>query len=769
MRLSYAAPDKNLARELRQVKLSAKAVEAAMDQANFLPSDFPREVLVDICSSLAGLEQGTAENSRPALEFARNKIPEIRRQFFHLEEEDSEAPDLDLEAPRLYRGMALDRHLNTLIGSVTTALDEYRVQAQQRFDDEVRGEEIVVLRKPEETEGPTNDASDVIEASERAYSGLQEKEIDRTEKGEILARRLKDGSNLAYAARSQIRGGKIVKRWFEGITKAILALPNLISQAGKGVKVGTDVADILADWWSETQHALLKCSIDQIRRFGVALENIGETLNRREALPSMGLDGPKLPRDPDVLQAETEVERCLRAGVKVPNGLARLVKRLQFRVPAYEITRIKRWQDVALCENLVSIVAYQTDFDVDRHLAHLFGLSQLVELRLPAQDVKDISELGRLVTLAILSIYAPNVVDISVLGKLTRLTQLSLQVPEVADISPLERLTGLTSLSLTANNAKDLTALGKLTDLTFLSLTVNSAEQLTSLEKLVSLTTLRLNAPNLAHMPALEKFTNLTTLSFHTNALANISQLAKLTNLTSLSLTANNVEDLSALEKLTRLTTLSLSVARARDISALAQLTNLKSLLLQATQAPSISALEKLTDLTSLNLQANAVVDISPLEKLTGLSSLILHVPKALDISALENLNSLTSLHLQANSARDISVLEQLTSLTSLSLTSRVISPTLSKLFGLRYLTRLNLDLLNWDWLRSLATSSNVEHLVLGGSGQLNLAHLSGLRKLRTLKIGDLYVTNRDALPGVDIIHSRSDGAGQKTQIPNET
>ncbi len=208
MKLPYAAPDKNLARELKQVKLSAKAVEAAMGEVNFLPSDFPREVLADICSSLGGLEQGTAENSRPALEYARNKIPEIRREFFHLEEEDAEIPGLDMNAPRLYRGMVLDRHLNTLIGSVTTALDEYRVQAQQRFDDEVRGEEIVVLRKPQETEGPTNDASDVIETSGRAYSALQDKKIDQTENGEVLARRLMDSRNLALAARSQIRGGK---------------------------------------------------------------------------------------------------------------------------------------------------------------------------------------------------------------------------------------------------------------------------------------------------------------------------------------------------------------------------------------------------------------------------------------------------------------------------------------------------------------------------------------------------------------------------------
>lgn len=839
MRLPYAAPDKNLARELRQVRLSANAVESALAEANFLPVDFPREILVDICSSLAGLEQGTAENSRPALEYARNKIPEIRREFFHLEEDDGGLSGEDLEAPRLYRGMALDRHLNTLIGSVTTALDEYRVQAQQRFDDEVRGEDIVVLQKPQETSGPDSDASDVIEASGRAYLALRDKRVDQTEKGEILARRLKDSSNLAFAARSLIRGGKIVRRWFEGITKAILDLPALIYQAGKAIKVGTDVADILADWWSETHHTLVKCSIDQIRRFGIALESISEALNRREALPQSTRKAEDTPRDPRELEAEAEVERLMAAGVEVPSELARLARRLRFQASPGTAVKIARWQDIARCQNLISLILYATDFEIGRDIRYLSGLSHLRELRLPNQSTQDISALGKLTELTTLSLHVPDLTDISPLGELTRLGTLSLQAPEVADISALEKLIGLSSLSLTANNVQDISVLGRLSGLTSLSLTALNANDISALKRLTRLNTLGLHTPDLISIAALGELSSLTSLSFHTPNLADISELGNLTNLTSLSLTANGVEDISALGELTNLTTLTLQAAKLTDISALERLTKLTSLSVTANNAKDISGIEKLTSLASLTLQANSVGDISALEKLTslrsldlqianaqdispletltgltslrlqtvtlkdistlshlvglislnlqtsnvniisalgnltnlttlyleannvedisplgnltGLRSLNLQASNASDISPLENLTGLTHLHLQANNARDISTLEKMTGLTSLTITSRASPAVLVKLFALRHLTKLNMTLNEWDWLQDVPPSSNVESLVFSGGGQLDLAPLSGLRKLKTIQINGVRTVNRDALRGVDI------------------
>ncbi len=374
-------------------------------------------------------------------------------------------------------------------------------------------------------------------------------------------------------------------------------------RAGKALRVGTDVADILADWWSETEHTLVKCSIDQVRRFGIALENIAEILNRRDALPRTTSKTPETPRDPKILEAEAEVERLLRAGVEVPREVARLVERLRFHGdPGAEII-IKRWQDIVRCENLVSLIAYQTDFGIDRYSDYLAGLSHLRELRLATQTARDISALGKLTGLTTLALHAPRVADISALGRLTDLTKLILQAPEAVDISALGRLTDLTWLSLLANSAEDISALKNLTRLTSLNLEINNVKD--------------------------------------------ISPLENLTGLMSLALESSRTEDISALERLTNLTRLSLTTRNAKDISSLGGLKGLTSLYLHATEAKDISALQNLTGLTSLTLQASNVRDISALEKLANLTSLALTsrvIPETL--ARLFNFQHLTKLYL---------------------------------------------------------------------------------------------------------------------------
>lgn len=289
MPLPFGPPNEDLARELRQVNRHAEAVLTALAETNVLPDDFPRHVLEDVCAALAGLEQGTAENCRPTLEYARNKIPEIRRAHFLIEGDERGIASSDAEAPRLYRELGLDRGLGVLLSSVTTALDEYRVQAQERFDDGVRAEETAAIRGEPETVVAEAEADEAIAAAEHARSELHDKHIDETEKGDILARRLQDGANLGYAARSQLRGKTIVRRWLEGIATAVHEVPGLIDKAGKALKVGADIAEPLAKWWSESGEAAIKLAIDQTRGLGNALEEVAERLRGR----SRSAGGPK--------------------------------------------------------------------------------------------------------------------------------------------------------------------------------------------------------------------------------------------------------------------------------------------------------------------------------------------------------------------------------------------------------------------------------------------------------------------------------------------
>jgi len=77
MPLSHDAPDEGFMRELREVARGAIALNELLTKPlNFdLPRDFPKNQLIDICRSLEQLPDGTAEGSRTALEYARNRLP----------------------------------------------------------------------------------------------------------------------------------------------------------------------------------------------------------------------------------------------------------------------------------------------------------------------------------------------------------------------------------------------------------------------------------------------------------------------------------------------------------------------------------------------------------------------------------------------------------------------------------------------------------------------------------------------------------------------
>ena len=614
MKLPYGPPNTSLLRELRQVDVDAKGIVRALKEVNLLPDTFPREVLEDICSSLSGLKSGTAENCRPVLEYARNKIPEIRRENFYLEEDDLNETETDPAEPRLYRGMVLDRRLNMLLASITTALDEYRVQAQERFDDEVRGEEVVSLRHPGETAEAAANAAAVIDASQRARSGLQEKGIDQTERGEVLSRRLQDGENLAFAARSQIRAAKIVRRWFEGLSTAIAQVPDLIGKAGKAIKVGTDISDALADWWSNTERKLLKATIDSVRGFGIALEEIGEKLKQRRGPPTSKATEKDAPRDPATLRAEAEVERMMKAGIAIPEELAQVVEEIDVRGTKDSRNRIARWQDVASFTSLRSLRATYTNFDLSQHARHLAGKLSLSSVSFPPQESNDLAPLGELTTLTSLSLYANSATDLAPLGDLTALTSLSLHVNSATDLAPLRELTALTRLALYANSATDLAPLGDLTALTSLTLYANSATDLAPLKELTALTRLALYANSATDLAPLGDLTALTSLSLHVNSATDLAPLGDLTALISLSLHAMKSNNWEAAMGSARLKKLQLTRASMEGYESLGKILSLEDLYIDSSGAFDLERLSPLTSLKKLRLKGMQIVNRAALK-----------------------------------------------------------------------------------------------------------------------------------------------------------
>jgi len=729
MQLGYGKPNRKLLRELRQVRADADAVIRALTEINLLPDDFPKAGLEDLCKSLTGLADGTAENCRPVLEYARNRVPQIRRENFLLEddgEEDDEDEHDEKDAraagggePRLSRGMVLDGRLSVLFASVGTALDEYRVQAQARFDDEVRGEEAAALRRPEETAAPMADAIKTIAASEHAQSELRAKDIGETEKGDTLLRRLQDGRNLALAALSLLRARRIVRRWFEGIAAAVRKLPDLIGKAARAIKVGADVARPLAGWWLTTQENAINGAIDQVESFGDALEEVGERLKRkpsRPAQPELPRPAEDAPRDPAILRAEAEAERLLKAGIEVPDDIARIVEKIDLEGTDRAPNSIARWQDVARFQALRSLEARHADFDLSQHGWFLAGKPGLSHVGLSPLHSDDLGPIGSLTSLTSLELYTVDATDLGPLANLTRLTSLSLHANSATDLDPLGSLTSLTSLSLHANSATDLDPLGSLTSLTSLSLHANSATDLDPLGTLTSLNSLGLSADNATHLGPLENLTSLTSLVLLADSATDLSLLESLTALTELRLFANRATDLTllvTLTSLTSLTSLTLFADSATDLTLLGTLTSL-------------------TSLTSLTLFADSATNLGPLETLPALTSLSLSADSATDLGPLGTLTSLNSLWLSADNATHLGSLENLTALTSLEIYS-----------------------VGDADLKSLGRIRALEDLSVRSNGDFDCKWLAPLDKLRKVTLEGMRVLNESVLDGVEVTISQ--------------
>ena len=92
MALERIRPDEALDRELRDVSRDALTLLEFLRAPNIaLPDTFPSNQLGEICQSLGDLPRGTAEGCRTPLEYARVRLPAIRREHILSEEAGSAA------------------------------------------------------------------------------------------------------------------------------------------------------------------------------------------------------------------------------------------------------------------------------------------------------------------------------------------------------------------------------------------------------------------------------------------------------------------------------------------------------------------------------------------------------------------------------------------------------------------------------------------------------------------------------------------------------
>lgn len=122
---AYSRPEEGLERELEEVAKAASELCAALKAGlnSDLPPDFPKQQLFGISESLMNLPGGTSRGCWDVLQYARYRLPDIRREHIRIAEIEDEDPGSN-HSPRVTRDSAIDTRLRDLIASTLTALDE---------------------------------------------------------------------------------------------------------------------------------------------------------------------------------------------------------------------------------------------------------------------------------------------------------------------------------------------------------------------------------------------------------------------------------------------------------------------------------------------------------------------------------------------------------------------------------------------------------------------------------------------------------------------
>ena len=528
-----------------------------------LPSDFPRDSLLEIAVALTHLPQGTAEGCRPVLAYARQRLPAIRREHFPTGPlADAREADAD-RPPSPLRGGTLDAVLAQLIASVTTAFDEYRRLAAEPQDE---------TEEPESSVAAGGEATipEAIAASKRFDEALGQARDDLAQQAipgslivDQLQRQVVDAENVSRSSRAELRLKRIVPGWLRPLAQSLKKAPDALRKTAAGLRVGIDIAEEVHGHVRKVSSVFKEgfwtTVYDQCRKTTDLIVWIANRLATASKAP--------MPQSPPPDFDLEKAHEMISAGIPVPLSWRPWIDELFF-----------------------------------------IGLS-----------LSDVSPLASLTGLTSLYLSDTAVSDVSPLAGLTGLTTLDLSDTAVRDVSPLAGLTGLTTLDLSDTAVSDVSPLASLTGLTSLYLSDTAVRDVSPLAGLTGLTTLDLSGTAVSDVSPLAGLTGLTSLHLDSTAVSDVSPLAGLTGLTSLFLSDTAVSDVSPLAGLTGLTSLYLGGIAVSDVSALAGLTGLTSLDLNSTAVSDVSPLAGLTGLTTLYLNRTAVSDLSSLKRLPQL------------------------------------------------------------------------------------------------------------------------------------------------------
>jgi hypothetical protein len=601
--------------ELREVATDASALAKVLARANRLPADFPVEQLQELLVDLQSLPIGTAEGCRKPLEYARARLPAIRRQFIRPEEQSSLSRADANAPPLLTRGMTVDLRIGAVVNSVTTALDEYRALASVQDDD------VADTAPSVEIDATAPDAFHAMATAQNAEQAL-DAHVDEVERiaephsitADNLKRQMHDARGLLSIARIELRMPSFVPIWYRNMIDTISDYPGILRGTSKAMQMGIDVARPLIAAWHHFEHQFSNLVLDSIERAATDLSAVAQKWEAQNSKRQTKPIATSVEPPPDF--ALDKARAMILRGETLPAVWRPWITDLVFDGESLDnlspLAGLTALQSLNLANTPVSSVM------------PLAGLTALQNLNLANTRVSNMAPLAGLSALQSLNLTGTPVNNVAPLAGLTGLQNLDLSSTRVSNVAPLAGLTGLQNLNLDNTRVSSLAPLAGLTNLQNLTLGNTPATDVAPLAGLTGLYNLDLTGTPVSDVAPLAGLTALRTLDLMDTPVSNVVPLAGLTALRNLSLANTAVSNVSPLAALTALQNLDLRRTRVSDGTPLAGLTALRNLDLTDSLVNSVTPLAGLTILENLGLGGTRVSDLGPLTHLTALQNIYL-------------------------------------------------------------------------------------------------------------------------------------------------
>ncbi len=281
------------------------------------------------------------------------------------------------------------------------------------------------------------------------------------------------------------------------------------------------------------------------------------------------------PSDPVLFPYGTRLENCVRKysnAVRWPMlcGQAALITAIECDDP--EITSLDGLQQFP---NLKSLSFSLKGTKVES-LAPIRNLTGLETLEIPYSEISEIGFLARMKKLKNLDLKGNRVTDLEFIPFINSLETLSLeyQGPDyIKDITPMGSLVRMRVLSLQGNKITDISPLSGMIHMTYLSLRDNRISDLSPLSGMTELSGLDFSINMVTSLSPLDNLTRLNVLVGSSNRISDISPLDNLTELRDLQLLNNSVSDVSVLSRMKKAKRLVFDYNVIKDISSVADLT----------------------------------------------------------------------------------------------------------------------------------------------------------------------------------------------------